>query len=875
MIIELTNYSRGVTTGRRTEPGTSAFIKHLDGYQVENGAAVPLRGMATHSVEVGPDADVLVFWRQSNQSQYLLALAEDAAKLLQIYSSGNSWIDGPDISGVTYSKPARVGTHLFIPQEGGMLTLDLAVVTAPTWITSNAYALGEIARTESTTYAYRCISAHTSGATTEPETGADWETKWERIIMLTKVGLPIPEVTPSIVSVGRASGTALVHACDTDWSDGVGMPGTVTRSVSSKYTIEGTGALEFAFSGGVPDADTGEHLAETTALETTDFSDHTHIVCSIFWTGSDPLVSTVSSKISGLNFVFYNGATEVGIANVPPLQPGWNRCVMKLRLTSGANWESVSKVSLWLHKWPHLSTTSPAFYIDELYLSTVEHLGEWNQIQYADLEQICLRYPLYAYSYRLCWEAPESFTDAGSDAIISSPSDEVHTMLVGPGDRVQITCTPPTFTDHNVKRVAYYRSYFGVAGFEYAGSAEIASPTLTDDGGVGDYTARDLPRYAEYNHTEPRIAKFVMSADGCLYAACLDYADGKWKSPMEIARSTYTKPHYWPTAPTADDIISGSRFEVPAITGSEIRAIGMWTWQKLVLLDTECFLMAGDNVANTSFTYLGPVGCRSHRTYAANDKMAIWLSGDGFVSYRDGVITNISKDKVNLDGLETDNAVYPHSAAIVGDLYVATFYQNDNAQSRYLCLIYDIALGCWTTYWDTHVTLDSAWSAGGRPGPRVLAMAADQDSNSVHAIAQTGADSRAVQLLFPYLASYRPVYTWTTDGTNERQALYTLETQQVTCIIPGSDDSLISLYLDIEPNPAGVCTLSVTVRAYGKDGTETQTETLTLVAGICQYEFPLGDHLMGRTLDVKLQTRTANPPTIHGIAITTTGKKQR
>jgi hypothetical protein len=58
-------------------------------------------------------------------------------------------------------------------------------ITAAAWVTSTAYSVGDVRSDFNAsvfgglTILYRCISAHTSGSTTEPGVGASWQTKWE------------------------------------------------------------------------------------------------------------------------------------------------------------------------------------------------------------------------------------------------------------------------------------------------------------------------------------------------------------------------------------------------------------------------------------------------------------------------------------------------------------------------------------------------------------------------------------------------------------------------------------------------------------------------------------------------------------------------
>jgi hypothetical protein len=67
---------------------------------------------------------------------------------------------------------------LFVTKQTKWL-YDLPNVNRTTWATSTAYALG--ADVVQGSAVYNCILAHTSGASTQPGTGASWATYWELI----------------------------------------------------------------------------------------------------------------------------------------------------------------------------------------------------------------------------------------------------------------------------------------------------------------------------------------------------------------------------------------------------------------------------------------------------------------------------------------------------------------------------------------------------------------------------------------------------------------------------------------------------------------------------------------------------------------------
>lgn len=70
------------------------------------------------------------------------------------------------------------------------------------WVTATAYAVNDAV--ESDESAYICTVAHTSGSTTQPETGASWDTNWD---LLAKGGTPeaIAAATQAETAAGEAA----------------------------------------------------------------------------------------------------------------------------------------------------------------------------------------------------------------------------------------------------------------------------------------------------------------------------------------------------------------------------------------------------------------------------------------------------------------------------------------------------------------------------------------------------------------------------------------------------------------------------------------------------------------------------------------------
>lgn len=81
----------------------------------------------------------------------------------------------PFIFSTTQSYMLEFGNlYMRVYYDGGQVLHTTSTTSA--WVTATAYAVGDFVKNDDVIY--RCISAHTSGATTEPGTGESWEDKW-------------------------------------------------------------------------------------------------------------------------------------------------------------------------------------------------------------------------------------------------------------------------------------------------------------------------------------------------------------------------------------------------------------------------------------------------------------------------------------------------------------------------------------------------------------------------------------------------------------------------------------------------------------------------------------------------------------------------
>lgn len=80
---------------------------------------------------------------------------------------GSSWVDAGLFTGYT-------GSRGYTGSQGDSIT------NRGSWITSTAYAVLDVVQNDGS--GYICKSAHTSGASTEPGTGASWTTYWDILV---------------------------------------------------------------------------------------------------------------------------------------------------------------------------------------------------------------------------------------------------------------------------------------------------------------------------------------------------------------------------------------------------------------------------------------------------------------------------------------------------------------------------------------------------------------------------------------------------------------------------------------------------------------------------------------------------------------------
>lgn len=856
-IVNYENFSGGLTTLKRADPSQAAQMEIIDGFSLETGSLVPFSG-ATRVRET--NVGHVMPWRNTTPPP---AINHGVSEEL--------------------SKPIVYGSKVLVAGLTGIHAHD---PDTPIWEIGTVYHLGDtVVLSFGLTMGYKCILQHTATATSPNTTpgGESSDTYWTSFDTTQPLGLPSPVVAPVLTVASNIA--TVVHSCDSaaNWSNIclVESEAHCVITASTEQYLTGTAALMFSFSDVVPDS---HMLGSLSAVATANLSAKDYITASIYYTGADHLVRLIPSGSSPLILDLYNGADWVGRAWIPILVNGWNRVVCKIQVTAGKSLTNVTRLDI--SSSGYASAIYPTFYIDDIRAATEAELGGWEDLKLMYYPRIGQSYPLNNYSYRLCYESPRSRSSSDTGVVMSNPSARtVTTQLVGPGDKVTIDVSANKSLaglddGGDLINVAYYRADYTIASYEYLGSVRLVdavgttsytAPSLVDTGPLADYSAIEgRPKYIETNHTAPSIAKCLMAADNCLYAACLDYdtsAGGQWKRPLSIARSTRNAPWYWPTIDVGQDIYQGGEFTIPAITGTEIRHIALLGNQKLVFLDSEMFIMFGDDNTNTGFSYVGPVGIADANSYASNDKGAIWLSHNGFCFFNGATIEYISINKIDTDLFYLANRDLrpPITATIWKNKYIVRCSVMLTPTSyAYKVYVFDMVTGGWSQA----PCLENVTTLCVGPGDKLYGI----DANN----ANTGANGALYEFM-PNIHNMTAAYRYKIQTGNVftyPPKPFKVKTAFRTLIVPGSDDKLLMLLVDMDCAADG--SMTVTVDSQGKAGLKTQTSTVALKTGITQYEIPIGDTLAGRTFSVTLTIAETNyPPTIHAFALVTLGRKQR
>jgi len=145
--------------------------------------------------------------------------------------------------------------YMRVYYDGGQVLHTTSTTSA--WVTATAYAVGDFVKNDDVIY--RCISAHTSGATTEPGTGESWEDKW---VADTTYEIATPYTTaqlPDLKFAQSADTLYIVHPSH--------EPRQLTRTAHTTWTLS---ALAWENGPFMKDNSTDSHTLTVSAYLPTD-----------------------------------------------------------------------------------------------------------------------------------------------------------------------------------------------------------------------------------------------------------------------------------------------------------------------------------------------------------------------------------------------------------------------------------------------------------------------------------------------------------------------------------------------------------------------------------------------------------------------------
>ncbi|MEN6581690.1 MAG: hypothetical protein ABFD54_04515 [Armatimonadota bacterium] len=789
----------------------------------------------------------------------------------------------------TLSSPIKIGNQLVIPTKTGIRRIESQVVLSPAWVEPTRYSVGAVVNLAGRVFLCK-VEHYANTFTNGPITGTNWTTYWTEIPAAPKLSIDPPSgIAPSLVVSSNIA--VIVAPCNGDW-DAVAKAAGVTTTLSTNWFIGGPLSLLVTLNS----------VTKSTRLCVgsvgADCSGKQWLTCSVNNTLPEAIASTSNPGTSGLRINLYSdalGTDLVGHAVIPVIKPGAQRIVAALVTEDGMSLTSVSSVALVTDSgWEHTGDVV-TFYIDDIRAATTTELGGWDNLNGMIYPEIGQSYALARVQYYGCYAGPESRFLDNPRWVLSNPGDIATTaLLVGPGDKVTCSFTPGTLTDYDVTHIAFYYMVIvdGAYLFRYAGMAALGV-SLVHTGGTGAFDeALLLPEILEINHDPHPIAKHLLYADGCLYSACVDYVNGEWQHPLVVCRSTRNKPWYTPSVYSGSDPNEGGKYQLPAILGTEITALALWQTIKLVLLDSELFVMTGDTDSTTGFVYIASIRCASGRTATLGHDMAIWHGGDDFYQFAGDTPLPIGHNKVEARLVNLDRS---HSAVYWRGLYILYCSYDDPADwsmdSAYLqgdqveyvvqgvphvfeCSIANSAIEPnvtigWESYWQDagvarrtlliYDTREQGWAI--RSVPALVGIVQDRVADTIYAV---NAGGWACEL-------FSGTQELQTDGTYSDLS-FDAWTAEWIIGVAGHDIRVHKLLIDAECSEDII--LTCVIEHIGVDGNG-QDDLFEIQMTPSQTQYSIELQSLGRAIKVKLNYTGQTPPTIYDIVLDTGDEKQR
>ena len=194
--------------------------------------------------------------------------------------------------------------YMRVYYDGGQVLHTTSTTSA--WVTATAYAVGDFVKNDDVIY--RCISAHTSGATTEPGTGESWEDKW---VADTTYEIATPYTTaqlPDLKFAQSADTLYIVHPSH--------EPRQLTRTAHTTWTLS---ALAWENGPFMKDNDDDSHTMTVSAY----FPDSTGLYGETVVVTSSADVFTANDVGRWLKIGYTDPGTLINDGSYDPYLPGY------------------------------------------------------------------------------------------------------------------------------------------------------------------------------------------------------------------------------------------------------------------------------------------------------------------------------------------------------------------------------------------------------------------------------------------------------------------------------------------------------------------------------------------------------------------------
>jgi hypothetical protein len=428
-----------------------------------------------------------------------------------------------------------------------------------------------------------------------------------------------------------------------------------------------------------------------------------------------------------------------------------------------------------------------------------------------------------------------------SPSLFADPWRTYNVTIALPSDESTEETVIDEYGDYATHVLVYRRLYSGLtdtdstgawSDFEFIQAISVATSVTYDDNGVDatNATVNDVavPEVVEVNNDYLASARHVCYRERRVKAFTLnwDNVGEVWKYRLGVAISSDGKPWAFPTGVAQDLLVTdGMWTETEAVTGSEIRGVLATQDDEYVFLDTEFFVLRGDNPqSGWRFIKAGDVGLADERCVANYNGTPIGLAPNGYIyAYVPGNAKPISK----FDVAATVDITKPHDAVVCDDRFIFLCNETAAGGGRQKFIIYNLSTNAWTTRIYSQYTLAGICT----------------DGVKVWGLATTG----QVVDLFNAEA-----------GTNGDQA-HEVDTQFMQIGPAGYDVQATGLVVEAETDQTAV-TLTFAINSKGKKELASPlSRTLTINKDVNRYR--VGASFLAEAAQVKMTYTGAYPPT--------------